>query len=274
MLINWEVHLTELLVDCGAYQFHMDPTKTLDASYESGPYHLRPSECVESILDLEDRHTPAVPSLCMRHNLNGTNTPANDAGYGVRPFRLKCENELRENFPSKFDDDKRLTEDYKNLYYNLESAKTAPIFGEFSNLKPPMYIDYDPNVKADQKGIIYISVSYTDTPQDLRHKDARHTAYDSRNDPAWHYIHGIASFDVLRIVKTAVVPFAVSSVDDLRIADDRNQPITQAWFTEMMAYLNGKKSFEGISARNTSKYIAKRQERINRSGMPAGNYLP
>ena len=243
----------------------MDPTKTLDASYEAGPYMLRPSKCAESIIKMENRHPPAVPSLCMNPNLNGTNTPATDAAYGCTPFRLECEDELRENFPSKFDEDKKMNEDYRKLYYNLESAKTAPIFGEFSNMKPPMYVDFDPNVKADQVGIIYISVTYTDTPQDLRHQDARHTAYDSRNDPAWHYTHGIASFDVLRIVKTAIVPFAVSSVDELKIADDQNQPITQAWFTDMMAYLNGKKSFEGISARNTSKYIAKRQERITKN---------
>ena len=263
--MNWEAHLTELLVDCGAYQFHMDPTKTLDASYEAGPFLLKPSKCAVSIIDMADRHTPAAPSLCMRPDLNGTNTPADDAGYGFSPFRLSNENNLRESFPSKFDKDKRMDEDYKNLYYNIESAKTAPIFGEFSNMKPPMYVDYDPNVKADQAGIIYISVTYTDTPQDLRHKDARHTAYDSKNDPAWHYIHGIASFDVLRIVKTAIVPFAVSSVDDLRLTDDENQPITQAWFSDMLAYLNGKKSFEGISARNTSRYIAKRQALISKN---------
>ena len=247
----------------------MDPTKTLDAQYESGPFYLKPSKCAQSLICMENRLTPTAPSLCMRNDLNGTNTPATDEGYGYKPHRLECEQDLRENFPSKYVN-KQMNPEFSNVYFNLESGKTAPIFGEFSNLKPPMYVDYDPNVKTDQIGIIYVSVTYTDTPQDLRHKDARHTAYDSRNDPSWHYVHGIASFDVLRMVKTALVPFAVSSLDEFNATDDENQPITQAWFADIMDYMNGKKSFEGISARNTSKYTAKRQDRINKSNIPAG----
>ena len=136
-----------------------------------------------------------------------------------------------------------------------------------------MYIDYDPNIKADQLGIIYISVTYTDTEQDLRHKDARHTVYDSKNDTSFHYTHGIPSYDVLRMVKTSIVPFAVKSIDDFGVTDDDNVPITQEWFQERMDLLNGKKSFEGISARNTSKYIVKRQDQISRNETLTGGKI-
>ena len=211
----------------------------------------------------------------MRPDLNGTNTPATDSLGTLRAVRLENETNLKENFPAKFQRGSQImTQQYKDLYFNVESPKTAPVFGELSNLKPPMYIDFDPNIKSDQKGIIYISVTYTDTPTDLRHTDARHTAYDSKNDPAWHYTHGIASFDVLRIVKTAVVPFAVKSLNDLNLVDDSNESITHDWFVDMMALLNGKKSFEGISARNTSKFIARRQKKISESpGLSQGKLL-
>ena len=268
MHTDWLAALPELLMDCGAYQYHMDPSKTIDARYEAGPYLLKPTKCAESIVLMNDRSVPVSPALCMNSNLNGTHFPATDSWNGLKPYRLKNETNLKENFPAKYEKDEdgnptgKLTDEYRNLYFNVASPTTAPIFGEFNNMKPLMYIDFDPNVKADQRGVIYISVTYTDTPQDLRHVDARHTAYDSKADSSWHYTHGIASFDILRIVKTAVVPFAVKSIDELNLFDDQNEPITQEWFIDMMDWLNGKNTFEGISARNTSKYIAQRQNRI------------
>ena len=150
------------------------------------------------------------------------------------------------------------------LRYNIASPRVAPVVGDFNNAGSPLFLEYDPKIKNNFKGVIYIASAGTDTTQDLRNKNARNTAYDSRNDPAWHYTHGTPMFEVIRIVKLGITAGAVNSVDDLEATDNDNNPITQAWLDQQMRLLNGLDSFDGLSSRNTSRFTAARQRDITR----------
>ena len=138
------------------------------------------------------------------------------------------------------------------------SARTAPIMGEFNNVTAPLYIDVDPNVKNAYKGIVFIAMANPDTPRDMRHPNARNTGYDNRNDPAYHY-NSQAHFEIMQIVRTGENASAIQSVDDLGVMDKNNEKISQTWLNNQLDYLNGKKSFGGISARNTHQQMAKKQ---------------
>ena len=243
----------------------MDPTQTLDGKYSSGKYLTKPSTLAADLVDIPDpKVLPVAPSLRMKNTLNGTNTPSATADKDVAAWRLKDEDNLQETFPEIH------SENHRNLTRNVASPTTAPTLGDFSNLKPPYFLDYDPNVKSTFKGIVYISESYTETPADLRHKDARFTAYDSRNDPAWHYVHGIASYDILGIVKTGIVPVPVKNIEDLGATDNHNKLITQDYLRDSLDWLNGHNTFNGLSARNTTKYTVVRQRAIG-SKVRSGN---
>ena len=244
----------------GAYQYHMDPSKTIDPAYK-GKYNVKDNMLASDIINLRGREIPVAPSLCMSDIMDGTNTPAHEGTDQNRVFKLSRnqQSNMAKNFPKKF------SEDHMNLLRNMESPRIAPILGEFTNLKPPMFLDYDPTVKNAYKGIIYIAVTNTDTPQDLRHENARMTAYDSRNDPAWHYEHGTAQFEVLKQVRLGPVSAAIKSLDDFNITDDDGNPITQDFLDDQLNYLNGKKSFDGLSARNTGRYIVRRQRYITKT---------
>ena len=253
---DWTIHLTELLVDVGAYQYQMDPSKTIDSTFKGGKYRLQPASLAADIINMKDRDVPVNPSLCMSPDLDGTNAPSTHASDEHNVFKLPDEKLQKDKFPERF------SVEHNKLYFNLESPRVQPMFGEFSNLKPPMFLDYDPNVRNDYKGIVYIGVTHTDTPQDLRFKEARGTRYDSRNDPAWHYEHGIPRFDVLKMVKNGVAAAAVKDIEAFDATDDEGVLITNVYFQMQLDYLNGKKAFEGISARNQSKYIPRRQREI------------
>ena len=235
----------------------MDPTKTIDSTYE-GKYRVKPDMFASDIIDMKDRDTPVAPSLCMAGNLDGTNTPTHQGSNEYKVFKLSSEesDDIANKFP------KKNSENLFNLKGHLESPRVAPILGDFTNLQPPMFLDYDPNVKNSYKGIIYIAVTNTDTPQDLRHENARMTAYDSRNDPAYHYEHGSPRFEVMKQVKLGPVAAAIKSTNDFNVADENGQLITQDFLDTQIDYLNGKKSFEGLSARNTGRYICRKQREI------------
>ena len=85
---DWEIFLPELLVDCGAYQYIMDPSKTIDEKYKLGKYSLAPNNLVEDIFSLDNRSVPIDPSLCIKSKLDGTNTPSQDGTDEHRVFKL------------------------------------------------------------------------------------------------------------------------------------------------------------------------------------------
>ena len=266
---DWEIHLTELLVDLGAYQYHMDPTKTIDASLNAPKYLMKPAKLAADIIEMEDRDIPCAPALCMKKNLDGTNTPAK---FGTEDFQVyKLEESDFENAAEKFP--KKGSEKLRNLRNHMITPRTQPIVGDFNNTVPPMFLDYDPNIKNDFKAIIYVACTYTEGSTDLRHPNARGTAYDSRNDPAWHYAHGTGQgrFEVLKMVKLGIKPVSIKTIDTLGATDDDNITITQEYLESQLAYLNGKKSFNGVSARNTHASIPARQRRITSSTNAADN---
>ena len=149
------------------------------------------------------------------------------------------------------------------MLHNIISPKTIPVFGEFNNMKPLMYMDVDPTVKNRYKGVVYIAMATTNTPQDLRHTDARNTGYDTRNDPAFHYT-GVTQFEMIQTVRTGVGVTAVPSLNDLHVTDDENELIDQDWLNDQLAILNGKKSYGGLSARNTHQTAPRRQRVITK----------
>ena len=136
------------MVECGAYQFHMDPTKAIDARYGTGQFHLAPAETVSDIIELEGREYPTAPALCLKKDLDGTNTPSKEGNSHFQPIRLTKEDSenFKDNFPEK------CTNKHYQLIYNLASPKTAPVVGEFYNQTAPMFLDFDPNVKSVYKG--------------------------------------------------------------------------------------------------------------------------
>ena len=64
-----------------------------------------------------------------------------------------------------------------------------------------------------------------------------------------------------------ILILALKDLDEFNALDESNKKITQEWLDSMLDYLNGKKSFEGISARNTVRSIHKRQKEITKAGV-------
>ena len=134
-------------MDAGGYQFHMDPAKAIDAKYISG-YRLQPAETVHDIIDLDNREYPVSPALCLRKDLDGTNTPSQEGSREHNVTKLSVEElkDFKNKFPEKFSDK------HNRLVYELMSPKVAPVLGEHTNMTPPMFLDYDPKVNNIFKG--------------------------------------------------------------------------------------------------------------------------
>ena len=72
-------------MDCGAYQYHMDPTLTIDGKYKKGGYIMKPAALASDIFNYKNGLVPVAPSLCMANDLDGTCTPSyeNHNGHTV-----------------------------------------------------------------------------------------------------------------------------------------------------------------------------------------------
>ena len=240
----------------------MNPVQTIGHQYEADKFFMKPAPVVSDIVNLENRPIPISPALCLKDDLDGTNTPSaqNYNQFSVEKLDQSILNEFQDKFPAT------KSPQLSKLLQNVMSAKTAPIIGEFENLTAPLFIDVDPNVKNAYKGVVFIAMANPDTPRDLRHPNARNTGYDNRNDPAFHY-NSQAHFEILQIVRTGETASAVQSVDDLEVMDIRNEKIDQGWLNDQLDYLNGKKSFGGISARNTHQNMTRKQRILANSDL-------
>ena len=97
---SWEVHLPELLVECGAYQYHMNPVQTIGHQYDADKYFMKPAPVVTDIVTLADRPIPISPALCFKNNLDGTNTPS---AHSYNQFFVeKLEDNVLQQFQDKF----------------------------------------------------------------------------------------------------------------------------------------------------------------------------
>ena len=138
--------------------------------------------------------------------------------------------------------------------------------GEFKNLVPPMFIDFDPNIKTAWEAVILIQAEVRTNEQIMRNADARNTAYDQRNDPAWHRRSDITKYQVMNILKNDdTMKHPVTNIDQLNISDDNGEQITQKWLDEYLDYLNGNRFMPDseFSARNTFGGLMKTQTRIS-----------
>ena len=79
--------MPELLMDCGAYQYHMDPTHAIDAKYKTGKYTMKPAALASDIFDFKSGSVPVSPALCMSKDLDGTNTPSYQAHGEYKPAK-------------------------------------------------------------------------------------------------------------------------------------------------------------------------------------------
>ena len=74
-------------MDCGGYQYHMDPTLTIDARYKTGKYTMKPAALASDIFEFKNRPVPVSPALCMAKDLDGTNTPSYQSHGQLKPAK-------------------------------------------------------------------------------------------------------------------------------------------------------------------------------------------
>ena len=63
-------------MDAGAYQYHMDPTLTIDNKYQSGQFAMKPAPVASDIINFDGRSNIVSPALCLYSNIDGTNMPS------------------------------------------------------------------------------------------------------------------------------------------------------------------------------------------------------
>ena len=254
---NWTKYLEFLLPYCGAYQGWMDSKMTVpDGLFQDGLLDKKHQPFVNDLYTKEGKKEPPIaPAMNFRSDLNGLNTPSLDGQVVDIPSMMSAH-------PSK----PWTPEQKKEAILHPTTSKPAPVMGELNNLIPPMYLDHDPNVKSSFETVVYIQAELRANPQLLRNKSSRGTAYDPRNDAAWHRRCDNTQYQVLNIVrKEDDVHFPVKSLDDLQLVDQNDQLLTQEYLDEMVDYLNGDKFIPGteMSARNTAGHLTKGQARIS-----------
>ena len=250
---DWTKYLHFFLPYLGAYQGWMNPQITVpDELFEEGQRHQKHKSFVSDLYTPEGQlDHPVAPAMNFRTNLNGLNTPSRDGDVATIPSMEGIK-------PNKH----WMPQEKRDALYRPTTPKPAPVMGELNNLIPPMYLDHDPSLKTAFETVIYIQAEVRVNIQLARNKNANGTAYDSRNDPAWHRRCDMTQYQVLNIVrKEDEVHFPVKSLDQLKLVDQDNQIITQDYLDEMVDYLNGNRFLPGteMSARNTSGHLVKGQ---------------
>ena len=260
---NWTNFLPFLLTYLGAYQGWIDPKLSVpEELFEDG---LNDQQHPEFVSDLYNpgqmrengqiiAENPVAPALNFRHDLNGLNTPSFDGGATDIPS-------MNSYHPTtKWTREQRIS-----AIKNPTTPKPAPVMGELNNLIPPMYLDMDPNLKSVYETVVYIQAETRTNPQLFRNKDVTNTAYDIRNDPAWHRRCDNSQYQILNIVrKEDGVHFPVKSINELKLRDARNEQISQDYLDKMVDFLNGDRFIPGteMSARNTRSHLVKGQNII------------
>ena len=260
---DWTVYLPFLLTYLGAYQGWMDPKQSVpDEIFEDG---LNDQKHLEFVNDLYTpghsrgngqvvEENPVVPAMNFRSDLNGLNTPSFDGGAVDIPSM------------NSYHPNTRWTREQRvSAIKSPTTPKPAPVMGELNNLIPPMYLDMDPNLNSVFETVVYIQAEAKTNPQLFRNKDVTNTAYDVRNDPAWHRRCDNAQYQILNIVrKEDGVHFPVKSINELKLRDSRNEQISQDYLDTMIDYLNGDRFIPGteFSARNTLSHLVKGQNII------------
>ena len=92
-------------MDCGAYQFHMDPVMAIDNKYQDARYTLSPAPIASDIVQFNGRSNLVAPALCMKKDLDGTNTPSYESHDNVsvhkESFKIFCKKFLSTRLTNK-----------------------------------------------------------------------------------------------------------------------------------------------------------------------------
>ena len=122
--------------------------------------------------------------------------------------------------------------------------------GEANNLTPLLYMEPDPSHVNEYVAAIFIGQESFDNNCVQRAEKIRGTRFESKNDPAWHY-KDTENFEIIRIVSNDVIQSPVQTLDDLKLTDAQNRPLTQWWLNRQLQHLNGQIPIGNLSSKNT-----------------------
>ena len=254
---NWTNFIPFFLPYAGSYQGWIEPTLAVPKEiFEDGRKDQKHHDFVTDLYHKDFKELPVAPAMNFRTDLNGLNTPSFDGGATDIPT-------MNSYFPGKH----WSPEQRRNAIKNPTTTKPQPIMGEFNNLVPPMYLDFDPNLTSVFETVIYIQAEVRTSIELQRNKDAAGTAYDYRNDSSWHRRCDNSQYQILNIVRNEdEIHFPVKNINELKLVDSNNEPITQEYLNCMIDYLNGDRFIPNteVSARNTQGHLIKGQKIISK----------
>ena len=161
--VNWTNHLPFLLSYSGAYQGWLEPSQAIpEELFSNGREDQKHKTFCTDLYDRDlAKDTPIIPAGIMKAKMCGPNTPSTTDGVAIIS-----------GMENGTDTKKTWTpEEKKEANLLPSSGRPAPIFGEFINNIPPMYIDHDPNILAAFEAVIFIQVETRQVDQLLRNKD-------------------------------------------------------------------------------------------------------
>ena len=135
--VNWSAYTPYFLHKSGAMQGWVDMYKAVAAKdYDNGRFRFNPTPFVNDLFeDPSQPEIPVAPALDFKMEMDGTATPSTQ-NASVLP---------KQNF-----EDKKLHWDNELTYKMVKSPVSnlnAPNLGEFNNLIPTMYLDYNPEIE-------------------------------------------------------------------------------------------------------------------------------
>ena len=135
--VNWSAHTPYFLFKSGAMQGWVDMYKAVAAKdYDGGRFIFNSTAFVSDLFeDPKQPEIPAAPALEFKLELDGTATPSIQ-NASVLPKHLQT------NKSAQWDNDL-----VRDMVKAPVSDLNAPNMGEFNNLLPPMYLDYNPEIK-------------------------------------------------------------------------------------------------------------------------------
>ena len=241
---NWVKYTPYFLYRLGAMQGWIDMYKAVAAKdYQNERFQFDPVPFVNDLFeDPEQDEIPVAPALSFVLEMDGTCTPSYQ-----NAAKLPQEQ-------SKSDPGKPWTDELaKSLVQKPVSDQNAPNMGEFNNLLPSMYLDYNPEIENHFEFALYISVETRSKNDLLVNKKARRTRFDDRNFIAARTRDKVM-FQQVQLVSNGLVKSPVGSLDDVEIRDKDGIKITQKWLDDILAYMNGHKSIEDPSNPTAVKY--------------------
>ena len=135
--VNWSVYTPYFLVRAGGMQAWVDMYKAIAAKdYDNGKFHFNKTAFVNDLFENPAQpEIPAAPALDFKLEMDGTATPSTQ-NASVLPNPLMKEKGKSWGMALA-----------KEMVQNPVSDLNAPNMGEFNNLLPPMYLDYNPDIK-------------------------------------------------------------------------------------------------------------------------------